>query len=238
MGNPKIHRLPAESKGSGPWNSRLVPYENDIARWRSERKTYREITELLAVEKDVQVSFSMVQKFVKARSKRRPYEIILSPEAGAEQVRHSAFSSSEGPANLLDDVENSSPDGGADALKSGQKAKLTTTPIGSKFTENEANSFGPPDSLDVENDENGGILQSKIGNQNERGTVADSMKVTSKLHAKPAASVHSSKPKSDDSGWDSLSGEAAREDAESAKSASARRGNLLSQVFKKEGEEQ
>ena len=75
MGHPVLGNLPPDRRPGGAWNSRLVPFHNEIHQWRKDRKPYREIVELLK-SRGVVISLGMVQKFVAARSKRQVVEML------------------------------------------------------------------------------------------------------------------------------------------------------------------
>jgi len=55
-----------------PYQSKLIPYTNEIKRMRMEDKPYREIAEYLYEKYNLQVDPSTIFDFVKVRSKPRP----------------------------------------------------------------------------------------------------------------------------------------------------------------------
>lgn len=70
--NAELQRIFDSTPNDTP-RSRLEPYRELILRWRRQGRTYRRIKTLLADQCSIQVSTTMLFKFVKSRS--RPHKI-------------------------------------------------------------------------------------------------------------------------------------------------------------------
>jgi hypothetical protein len=68
----------------------LDPFRPFILRWRREGRTYREIQQILAVECRVQVTYQMLFKFVKQRSRPRKPQPDLEIEPATTQPGNSS----------------------------------------------------------------------------------------------------------------------------------------------------
>lgn len=212
MANPNIHLLPPEKKGSGAWNSRLIPYENDVAKWRSEHRNYREIALLLEETHGLKVSFSMVQKFVKARSKRRPY-VMLAPSKPAQNEPLSA------PAPVQPGRQKGSESSPRDVPKA-TKVRPVTVPTG-----------GGQDSK---------ISETLVETRPQKDKVSAPASVEQRSASASESALErlrggtTSEPKKSSKGWGSLSAEAAENEAEAAQ-ISAMGKSLIKDEAKPEG---
>ncbi len=89
--NAELQRI-FESIPEDTPRSRLDPYRELILRWRRQGRTYRRIKTLLADQCSIQVSTTMLFKFVKSRSRPRKAEpdtepqLILLEPASPDQV--------------------------------------------------------------------------------------------------------------------------------------------------------
>jgi hypothetical protein len=83
--NPELQRIFDNVPEDKP-RSRLEPFREVILRWRRQGRTYRRIQELLADECSIQVSTTMLFKFVKARSRPRKPESKAEPESPPMQT--------------------------------------------------------------------------------------------------------------------------------------------------------
>jgi hypothetical protein len=81
---PEFQRVYESIPADEP-RSRLAPYGELIMRWRRQGRTYHRIRELLAQQFNVQVSYGVLYRFVKYRSKPR------KPEAEPEVEQVSTF---------------------------------------------------------------------------------------------------------------------------------------------------
>lgn len=77
--NAELQRI-FESIPEDTPRSRLEPYRELILRWRRQGRTYRRIKTLLADQCSIQVSTTMLFKFVKSRSRPRKTESEAEPQ--------------------------------------------------------------------------------------------------------------------------------------------------------------
>ena len=79
--NPNIALLARLPRGKAH-QSRLIPHDDDIRRWRAAGETYRQIT-LYLEERDLKVSVAGVHAYVARRARRRkPLYQLPDPPAG------------------------------------------------------------------------------------------------------------------------------------------------------------